>query len=110
MGIGLGRGFLAVVMVGLLAVLWGGERAAAQPCEVEWAEGVFPAEGVGGRISAFQVFDDGSGPALYAGGDFATAGGVAVNNVARWDGSEWTPLGEGIDGWVEALAVFDDGS
>lgn len=107
---GFGRGWLAVVMVGLLAVVLGGERAVAQPCEAEWAEGIFPAEGVGGRISAFTVFDDGTGPALYAGGDFATAGGEAANNVARWDGSTWSPLGEGIDGWVEALAVFDDGS
>jgi len=30
------------------------------------------------------VFDDGSGPALYAGGFFTQAGGVPVNYIARW--------------------------
>jgi hypothetical protein len=60
------------------------------------------------------VFDDGSGPALYAGGDFTTAGGVAANGIAKWDGSSWSPLGSGLawpsgDRPVYALAVFDDG-
>ena len=56
------------------------------------------------------VFDDGSGPALYAGGLFATAGGVPANSVAKWDGSSWSGLGSGIPGGtVQALAVFDDG-
>ena len=63
---------------------------------------------------ALAVFDDGSGPALYAGGYFTTAGGVTVNNIARWDGSAWSalagPSGTGIDSSVVALAVFDDGS
>ena len=66
-------------------------------------------------VSALAVFDDGSGPALYAGGTFTTAGGVAANNIARWDGSSWAPLGSGVDGpfsspKVDALTVFDDGS
>ena len=42
------------------------------------------------------------GGSLYAAGDFTTAGGVAANNIARWDGSSWHPLGDGVDG-----AVFD---
>lgn len=42
------------------------------------------------------------GGSLYAAGDFTTAGGVAANNIARWDGSNWHPLGDGVDG-----AVFD---
>src|SRR6185503_15053849 len=57
------------------------------------------------------VFDDGSGPALYA----------VINwdeNIRRWNGSTWPPLGSGFlcDGSgcgspeVNALAVFDDGS
>lgn len=33
---------------------------------------------------------------LIAGGTFGNAGGVAVNNIARWDGSEWHRLGNGI--------------
>ncbi|MBX3322949.1 MAG: hypothetical protein KF757_08160 [Phycisphaeraceae bacterium] len=71
--------------------------------------------GVGGWVLALEVFDDGSGPALYASGNFANAGGMTVNNIARWDGSVWSALsgpgGVGIDGpLVTALGSFDDGS
>ena len=55
------------------------------------------------------MFDDGGGPALYAGGDFTTAGGVAANGIAKWDGSSWTALGSGMNADVHALTVFDDG-
>ena len=63
-------------------------------------------------VYALTVFDDGGGPALYAGGAFTTAGGVAANYVAKWDGSSWAPLGSGVSGTsssVSALTVFDDG-
>ncbi len=65
-------------------------------------------------VEALEVFDDGGGPALYAGGTFTIAGGVAAERIARWDGTTWSVLGSGITGGtspgVEALAVFDDGS
>ncbi|NOT30808.1 MAG: HYR domain-containing protein [Planctomycetes bacterium] len=61
-------------------------------------------------VSALAVFDDGGGPALYAGGYFETAGCVAANHVAKWDGSSWSALGYGLNDVVNALAVFDDGS
>jgi hypothetical protein len=63
-----------------------------------------------GRLSALQVFDDGNGPALYAGGQFTAAGGTAASRIARWDGSSWSALGAGLDSTVYALAVHDDGS
>lgn len=68
--------------------------------------------GVNGDVNALVVFDDGQGggPALYAGGSFTSAGGVTANRIARWNGDEWSSLGEGVDGPVLALAVFDDGS
>jgi hypothetical protein len=62
------------------------------------------------------VFDDGlgGGPALYVAGRFSSAGGEAVSNLARWDGSDWSDVGGGVDGGVngivEALAVADFGS
>ena len=37
-----------------------------------------------------------SGTNLYAGGWFTTAGGVAVNRIAKWDGSAWSALGSGM--------------
>jgi len=70
--------------------------------------------GVGALVRSVAVYDDGSGPALYAGGSFASAGGVTVNHIARWDGSAWTglsgPSDTGTNGGVYALAVYDDGS
>jgi hypothetical protein len=47
-----------------------------------------------------------SGTDLYAGGYFTTAGGVAANNIAKWNGSAWSPLGTGMSSRVYALAVI----
>jgi hypothetical protein len=66
--------------------------------------GTFPSS-----VYALTVFDDGGGPALYAGGRFTVAGGVGANYIAKWDGSSWSALGSGMDDEVHALAVFDDG-
>ncbi|MDQ2810068.1 MAG: S-layer homology domain-containing protein, partial [Chloroflexota bacterium] len=46
-----------------------------------------------------------SGSTLYVGGHFSTAGGVAANHVAAWNGSTWAALGAGTDNDVLALAV-----
>ena len=39
-----------------------------------------------------------SGNTLYAGGAFSTAGGVQANNIARWNGTNWSVLGSGVSG------------
>jgi hypothetical protein len=91
-----------------------GDACDRDPCG--WTAAVFDGNGVGGGIGsvhpvlAMATFDDGSGAALFAGGSFSTAGGVLANNIARWDGSEWLPLGGGTNGGVIALTVFDDGT
>jgi hypothetical protein len=36
-----------------------------------------------------------NGSDVYVGGRFETAGSVNANNIARWDGSSWAPLGTG---------------
>jgi hypothetical protein len=61
--------------------------------------------GVDGNVFALTV----SGSNLFAGGSFIYAtnnGGVAVvaNGIARWNGSEWVPLGLGTNNWVQTLA------
>src|SRR5262249_11403662 len=61
-------------------------------------------------VLALTVFDDGTGPALYAGGSFTRAGGAQANYVAKWDGRQWSALGSGMDHYVWALTVFDDGT
>jgi hypothetical protein len=42
---------------------------------------------------------------LYAGGIFPFAGGTRVNNIARWDGAAWHPLGEGLNNAVYDIAI-----
>ena len=61
------------------------------------------------EIYSMEVFDEGSGPALYVAGLFSNAGGVAVRNLARWNGHTWSAVPVGI-GWpVRDMAVFNDG-
>ncbi|MFN0244482.1 MAG: hypothetical protein ACKVWV_16460 [Planctomycetota bacterium] len=64
----------------------------------------------GAGVLALCAFDDGSGPALYAGGSFTSIGGVAAANIARWNGSTWTAIGSGTNAAVTALEVFDEGT
>ncbi|UCD64263.1 MAG: hypothetical protein JSW34_02160 [Candidatus Zixiibacteriota bacterium] len=56
------------------------------------------------RIVAMTVYDE----KLIVAGNFHTAGGVAANHIASWDGSSWSPLGSGTSGGVKALAVYGD--
>ena len=77
----------------------------------EWAPlGAGVAGGVRTAVYALAVFDDGTGPALYVGGDFTSAGGQSANNIAKWDGATWSALGEGTSAKVRALHVFHNGS
>jgi hypothetical protein len=46
---------------------------------------------------------------LVAGGTFAIADSAFINNIARWDGTTWQPLGSGIGGRVTALAMLPNG-
>lgn len=52
----------------------------------------------GGEVESFAVFDDGSGPALYAGGSFDVVGASPINRIAKWNGIAWQALGSGITG------------
>ena len=69
--------------------------------------------GLGAYAQALAVFDDGTGPALYAGGAFTVAGDAECSHVAKWNGTRWAPLGSGVSEGlndytgVEALTVFN---
>jgi len=60
------------------------------------------------------VFDSSNN--LYVGGYFNNAGGVEVNNIAKWDGNSWSALGSGLTsssnnsytGVVNTLLIDDD--
>ncbi|MBI3846701.1 MAG: hypothetical protein HY292_18900 [Planctomycetes bacterium] len=86
--------------------------SAQSPC-AEWAPGLTSFPGVDGVVYASTVFDDGTGPALYVGGIFSSAGGVAARNIAKWNGSGWSSLGGGVGGGyqsIHVMAAFDDGT
>lgn len=61
-------------------------------------------------VEALEVFDDGGGAALHAGGSFQLSGGQSVRHLARWNGAAWEQVGGGVDGHVRALGVVDDGT
>jgi len=46
---------------------------------------------------------------VVTGGSFTAAGGASANYIARWDGSNWSPMGTGMDAPVLALAVMPNG-
>jgi hypothetical protein len=68
------------------------------------------AGGVSGRASTIVRFRPPpvsalllDGGDLIVGGDFAKAGDVAATNLARWNGTGWSPVGDGVTGRI-ALA------
>ena len=46
------------------------------------------------------------GTDLIAAGRFDSVSGFAANNIARWNGTAWSPLGTGVNGWLYALAAY----
>ncbi|MFN7963569.1 MAG: hypothetical protein U0002_20075, partial [Thermoanaerobaculia bacterium] len=103
------------------------ERVAPEPdfaerggsCAPGFAWGTSEASGIALRAASNQgvssvndlaFFDDGSGMALYAAGQFHTASGAWSYHVARFDGASWKPLGTGFSSGVASLAVYDDGN
>ena len=60
--------------------------------------------GINGMVSALAVI----GTDLYAGGWFTIAGGIPAVNIAKWDGTNWSALGNGLQaaGAINALAAM----
>ena len=59
-----------------------------------------------GSVTALAVAPDHS---LLVVGSFTHAGDTLARNVARWNGSAWSPLGLGVDGTVQAIASAPNG-
>ena len=58
----------------------------------------------GFSVSDLAVFDPGTGPRVYACGDFTTAGGEFAEGVAGFDGTNWFPIGNGnVNGAILSL-------
>ncbi len=58
--------------------------------------------GSGSSARAFAVLDGD----LVAGGYFQTAGSASSFGIARWDGSQWSPMGGGFSSTVSNLQFF----
>jgi hypothetical protein len=68
--------------------------------------GMSRAPGYDFSVNALVLLPNGD---LIAGGRFSTAGGVAANHIARWNGTQWSPLGSGLNQAVWALEVLPNG-
>ena len=84
-------------------------RPPGDPTTGAWIDafGLPGPSGFGSRVEDVALATDGS---VYAAGIFEDAAGVPVHNVARWDGTDWQPLGAGLDGWVRAIAFDTTGT
>lgn len=78
----------------------------AWPDNRPWAAG-FYLPGTNGIVHATIIDANGD---LIVGGQFSVAGKVDALNIARWDGTNWHPLGTGTNNIVYALAVDSDGT
>ncbi len=71
--------------------------------------------GFDGHVEVVTIFDRGSGPEVYAAGNFVRAGpgGDLLRYIARWDGEFWRPLEGGttmgMNFQVFGVEAFDDG-
>ena len=75
----------------------------ADPGDENW----YAISGINALIYSLSV--DGSGN-VYAGCFFTTAGATNANNIAKWDGNNWSALGSGMSDHVFALAVDSSGT
>lgn len=58
-----------------------------------------------GNATVFAVVTDGLGN-LYTGGYLTGAGGVGANDIAKWNGTNWSALGAGLNGQCQSI-TFD---
>lgn len=56
--------------------------------------------GTNNEVRSIHIEDNGQ---VYVGGNFDTAGGIAANRIALWNGTNWSALGSGTSGFVQAI-------
>ncbi len=79
-------------------------------CTPGWVPTFGAQTGLDGVVWTAVQHDDGSGNALYIGGDFRSAGAVEARGIVRWDGERFSSVGALAWERVRALATFDDGT
>jgi hypothetical protein len=58
-------------------------------------------------VNSLAVYNDGTGPALYAAGDVVSAGGAPTEYIARWNGSTWRTWHNGPSSRYLTSSTFD---
>lgn len=66
-------------------------------------------DGFDSAVQEVRVFNDGSGEALYAMGNFTHSGSTPINHIAKWTGAAWEPVGNGTDGNIFGAIIYDAG-
>ncbi|MFK7759705.1 MAG: GC-type dockerin domain-anchored protein [Phycisphaerales bacterium] len=66
-------------------------------------------DGLDGDVHELVAFDDGSGEALYALGNFNNSGATVIDGVAKWNGSAWEAITTSVDGSIFGGIVYDTG-
>lgn len=98
------RRWRALAAVAVLALAVGAPAATADAAGLDWipmSTGLYDAN-VGGPGIAYSALA--LGAMTYVGGEFTDAGGVAVNNIAAWDGTAFHPLGDpDVDGPTDVV-------
>ncbi|MBI5265632.1 MAG: hypothetical protein HY851_00205 [candidate division Zixibacteria bacterium] len=82
------------------------QSSASDPDDIYWDNSISPTwsiPGIDGQVNAMATYNG----TLIVAGWFTRAGDVAVNNIASWDGSSWSPLGSGVDGGVYAMTEYN---
>lgn len=74
----------------------------------KWNGAAWSALGTGMDAAVYSLAM-GSDGILYAGGNFANAGGVACASIAKWNGTAWSPLSSGMNSTVYGLCFGLDG-
>ena len=101
------RRFAAVLAgLGLLVSLGGAAPAAWSPLDGVPGAGLTAA--VGSDVWAVETYDDGTGPALYAGGGMDVIGTEQGRGIFRWDGQSWSSIGTiPLSQTIYCMAVWD---
>ncbi|WP_299434993.1 PQQ-dependent sugar dehydrogenase [uncultured Maribacter sp.] len=64
-------------------------------------------DGPNGKVKTIAITRTGD---LYIGGEFSSIDGVSVQNIAFWNGSNWSSLNSGINGPVSKIVVDSKGN
>lgn len=80
--------------------------------ELAWIQPAYPPSypwvgmggGVNGTVTVLKELANGD---LFVGGTFTDADGLAANQVAIWDGTNYAPLGSGLQGTINCAVEFN---